>query len=78
MRDYDSASSACTMYVAGVIDGRNLSDKPGFSLQDGVTYGQELRISIKYMQDHPGLQHLTFILVIFAQASAFFCPKAAK
>jgi Rap1a immunity proteins len=75
--NYDTASLGCTLYVGGVIDGRVLSDNSGFCLPDHITYGQELRISIKYMQDNPQELHwATAWLIIFAHAKAFPCPAA--
>ncbi len=72
--NYDTASLGCTMYVGGVMDGRSLSDKPGFCLPDGITYGQILRVSIKYMQDHPEQLHYpTYLLVVAAHVNAFPC-----
>lgn len=87
--NYETAPAYCTTYVGGVVDGAQaVSPTPGagwpvwptsgFCLPDGVTYGQELRVSIKYMQDHPQQLHVaTAYLVIVAQAQAFPCPVAA-
>jgi hypothetical protein len=75
----DTASIGCGMYVGGVIDGRGLSDKPGFCLPDHVSYEQMLRVSVKYMQDHPESLHVpTYLLVILAHAQAFSCRAETK
>ena len=71
-----SAPGFCTMYVGGVIDGAQISDKPAFCLPENVSYGQMVRVSIKYMQEHPeSLQHPTAALVITAHAKAFPCTS---
>ena len=77
--NYEAAPATCTAYVGGVMDGRNSIDKPGFCLPDHVTYGQMVRVSIKYMQTHPESLHLpTTWLVILANAEAFPCPATKK
>lgn len=74
--NHETAPALCTVYVGGVIDGRFSTDKPGFCLPETISYGQELRVTIKYMQDHPEALHVrTMWLVILAHAEAFPCPK---
>lgn len=72
--NYESAPVECVAYVAGVIDGLQFTDSPLFCAPSGVTYGQDLRVFIKYLKEHPeSLQHSTRSLIASSHMNAFPC-----
>lgn len=75
----NKAPIACTLYVAGVVDGVGMSKKPYFCAPEGVTYGQDARILVKYIQDHPDQsQYSTRVLIVISHEQAFPCPVAVS
>ena len=81
--EYDKGT--CVGYVRGVIDGtidawntllRSANGSQPFCAPAGVTVGQEQRIVLKYIKDHPEREHLlTSALVFRALSEAFPCSK---
>jgi len=76
----DNAPVECVSYVAGVTDGLEMTgSSAGFCPPEGVTYGQSLRIVVKYAKDHPeSLQKRTGLLVLASHAEAFPCAASPK
>jgi hypothetical protein len=65
----------CFSYVAGVVDGLKMMQVPMYCAPDGVTYAQDVRIAVKYMQYNPKyLAAETRYLVTSALVDAFPCP----
>jgi hypothetical protein len=62
-------------YCSGLVAGVS-SASPRVCPDDGVTGGQQIRVVLKYLQDHPEELHLDdALLVDRALAKAFPCPK---
>jgi hypothetical protein len=71
--------SACLSFVGGVLQGYAVSASPALCMPDGITYDQSLRITLKYMQDHPEKLHMVpAALIVVAHLQAFPCPVPQK
>jgi hypothetical protein len=69
----------CFSYVAGVVDGLKMTPAPVYCAPEGVTYAQDVRIAVKYMQDNPKyLAAETRYLITSALVDAFPCPAADR
>ena len=67
------ASAFCSAYVAGVFDAMDNVCPP-----DGVTYGQMVRVVLKFLNDHPERLHEgRFRLVVDALRAAWPCKRKA-
>jgi hypothetical protein len=79
---YDSAF--CLAYVIGVNDGAHLfldiaPPAAKYCMPSGVTRGQEVRVLIKYIKDHPEKAHLsTDFLEVLAFHDAFPCAAGTS
>ena len=68
----------CDGYLFGSVEMLKLdqADKHLICIPDGVTYGQEHNIVLKWIRDNPKVTHeRTTVLIRWAIVDAFLCPK---
>jgi hypothetical protein len=82
-----SMEGVCVGYANGVVDGYDFAmafvqaqhHEPvtgGFCPPDNITKGQQYRIAVKFMQDHPEKTHSgAASMVAQAMVAAFPCPQ---
>jgi hypothetical protein len=79
----DAAPIECVAFVAGVTEGidmiQQMTNVKRLCVPYDVPYGQQLRIVVKYGQDHPNeLQLQTRLLIFKAMDEAFPCKPSAR
>lgn len=74
-------SAICTGYIQGAVDAASFykswgAPKANFCLPDGVTVGQMIDVTQKFLTEKPELRHLqASSLVVSAMYVSFPCPK---